>query len=65
MSALLQGQFKMRIVELKFCFGEDTFATSTNDFDSDGLECLDIMLRVYMKIIVYRWLVYWTLYRCI
>lgn len=47
----LWGQFKYRIVQLKLCFGVDTFAFSTHNYDDEDalgsleklLQCVDIL----------------------
>ncbi|KAL9652883.1 hypothetical protein ABK040_010915 [Willaertia magna] len=42
---LLLGHVRMRIIELTYCFGIDTFAIVTNDFDGDSLESLTLLLK--------------------
>ncbi|EFC37684.1 predicted protein [Naegleria gruberi] len=42
---LIFGHLRNRIIELKWCFGVDTFAYVTNDFDSDALESLELLLK--------------------
>ncbi|KAG2383345.1 hypothetical protein C9374_004682 [Naegleria lovaniensis] len=41
---LVFGHLRNRIMELKWCFGIDTFAYVTNDFDGDALLALDTLL---------------------
>lgn len=41
---LVFGHLRNRIMELKWCFGIDTFAYVTNDFDGDALLALDALL---------------------
>jgi hypothetical protein len=44
-SQALCHQFQSRIMELKFYYGVDTYASSTHDFENDGLGSLSILLK--------------------
>jgi hypothetical protein len=46
LASLFIGQYRMRIVELNFCFGAITFSTSTNDYSEDrAIESLELMIK--------------------
>jgi hypothetical protein len=46
---LLSLQFKMRISELSYCFGDETYSISTNDYDSDSIEALKKLIEVIIN----------------